>query len=430
MNILNFIKNNLLIKVTSANALLVMVRMIFSLISQKVLAIVIGAEGIAQVGNFRNVLSFFEQFSILGTSNGLVKYISEFKDNNKKLNDLFSTSIVFASFAAIVSFIVLFFYSNVINNIIFGSEKDYAYIFKILAFIVPFMAINANLNALINGISDYKIYSKVTFSTVIVSAFLIVFLTIKHKINGSIIAITLIPIIQFFIIYLFISKPFTRYINIKKFNLKLVFKNELLSYTIMSVIVIFSINYVDVAVRNLIEKNVSIVEAGYWTAMGSISKTYMQFSSAIFPLYILPRFAKITNTYDFKSEIKKIYKMLLPLIIVGMILVFLFKNLIIRTLYTDDFLSMSGLFKWQLLGDLVKFIALVIAYQFLAKKQIVYFIFTEILSVALFYFFSVYLIDIYGTEGVVMAHLVRYILYLLVVLYILRHSFIGENRDL
>ena len=419
-----------MIKVTSANALLVIVRMIFSLISQKVLAIVIGAEGIAQVGNFRNVLSFFEQFSILGTSNGLVKYISEFKDNNNKLNDLFSTSIVFASFAAIVSFIVLFFYSNDINNIIFGSEKDYAYIFKILAFIVPFMAINANLNALINGISDYKIYSKVTFSTVIVSAFLIVFLTIKHKINGSIIAITLIPIIQFFIIYLFISKAFTRYINIKKFNLRLVFKNELLSYTIMSVIVIFSINYVDVAVRNLIEKNVSIVEAGYWTAMGSISKTYMQFASAIFPLYILPRFAKITNTYDFKSEIKKIYKMLLPLIIVGMILVFLFKNLIIRTLYTDDFLSMSGLFKWQLLGDLVKFIALVIAYQFLAKKQIVYFIFTEILSVALFYFFSVYLIDIYGTEGVVMAHLVRYILYLLVVLYILRHSFIGENRDL
>ena len=97
-----------MLKVTSTNTLLVLVKMLFSLVSQKVLAIFIGAEGIAIVGNLKNIVLFFEQFSILGTSNGLVKYISENKDDKKQLNNLFSTVFVLSALASVVSFIILF----------------------------------------------------------------------------------------------------------------------------------------------------------------------------------------------------------------------------------------------------------------------------------------------------------------------------------
>jgi PST family polysaccharide transporter len=115
-------------------------------------------------------------------------------------------------------------------------------------------------------------------------------------------------------------------------------------------------------------------------------------------------------------------------VIVGMIMVYLLRNVIIRILYTDDFLSVAHLFKWQLLGDFIKFIAIVMSYQFLAKKQMGYYIFTEVLSIVLLYGFSVYFIDSFGTEGIVIAHFVRYVLYLFIVVYLLRSSFIGENR--
>ena len=136
MKIPSFIKNNLLLKVTSANTLLVLVRMLFSLASQKVLAVFIGAEGIAIVGNLKNVLSFFEQFSILGTSNGLVKYISENKDEKKQLKNLFSTVFVFSALASIISFIVLFFWSNALSDAIFGVNQNYSYIFKIFGIFI------------------------------------------------------------------------------------------------------------------------------------------------------------------------------------------------------------------------------------------------------------------------------------------------------
>lgn len=426
----SFIKKNLLLKVTSANTLLVLVRMGFSLISQKVLAILIGAEGIALVGNLKNTVKFFEQFSILGISNGLVKYISEYKEDKERLNHLFSTAFILSAIAALFSFLVLFFLSDILNNIIFSPNRNLGYIFKILAFIIPFMSINAIIYSILNGHSAYKLYSKITLSTIIVSTLFIVVFTVKNGLKGSLLAISTLPLLQFLIYIFFFSKNHKSYISFDKLSFNLDFKNKLLSYSFMTVVVILFININDIAIRSLIKRNVSISEAGYWTAMTSISKTYMQFLAAIFPLYILPRYAKINNTFEFRSEVKRIYIMLLPLIIVGMALVFLSRTLIIRLLYTEDFLSISSMFKWQLLGDLVKFIAIVISYQFIAKKQIGYFIFTELLSVLLFYGFSVYFIKIYGTEGIVIAHFVRYVFYLIVVFFILRHNFIGKNKNL
>ncbi|GGZ81664.1 LPS biosynthesis protein [Algibacter mikhailovii] len=412
---------------TSANTILVLVRMSFALISQKVLAILIGAEGIAQVGNLKNVVSFFEQFTILGTSNGLVKYIAEHKNDKAELNKLFSTAFVFTSFGTVLSFIVLFFCADLLNNFIFGSDENYVFVFKILAFIIPFMGINALLYSLLNGLSSYKIYSKSALSTIVMSTVLIVTLTYRNGLSGSLVAISVFPVLQILSYLMFYSGGYTQYVSIRKIRFDLSFKNQLLTYSFMSVTVILLINVTDIAIRNLIEQKLNASEAGYWTGMTSISKTYMQFLAAIFPIYILPKYANITNTFDFRKEVKKIYKLLLPILIIGMSLVFVFRNLIIQLLYTKSFLAMGELFIWQLLGDLIKFIALVLSYIFLAKKQVMYYVFTELLSVFLFYILAQYFILTKGTQGVVIAHFIRYIIYLFVVLLIFRKYFIGKN---
>jgi PST family polysaccharide transporter len=425
-----FIKNNLLFKVTSANAFLVFAKMGFTLITQKVLAIIIGAEGIALVGNLKNVTAFFEKFSVLGTSNGLVKYVAEYKDDKQKLNQLFSTTLLFSTAAALLSFCILFFGASFLNQSIFGETRDFKLIFKILAFVIPFLSLNAIVNALLNGLSAYKIFTKATLVIVVANTVLIVGFTYKLGLYGSLVAVAIIPIVQFICYIVITFKTSFTYISLKGVTLNLSFKNKLLPYSLMTIMVVLFANINEIAIRRLIEHKISIADSGYWTAMNSISNAYMQFTAAIFPLYILPRYARITNTFNFRKEVKHIYKMLLPLLIVGLFLVFLLKQQIITLLYTPEFLEMSKYFKWQLLGDLVKFTAFVIAYQFLAKKQTTNFIITELFSVIVFYILSVYFIDYYGTEGVVIAHFIRYILYLLVVLFILRKSFVGVNRAL
>lgn len=424
------LRKDLLVKITTANTILVVVRMSFSVILQKILAIFIGAEGFALVGNFKNVINFLEQFSVLGTFNGIVKFTSEFKDNKNELNKIFSTSLSFATISALISFLILFFGSRFLNDVLFGVEYNYVYVFKILAFIVPFMSLNAVLNGIVNGKSQYKVYNKVSFTTIIVSTLLIVFFTIKSNVEGTLIAICLTPIVQFFAFISFYAKFLLNDISFTSLSFSKVYKNKFLSYSLMTIIVILSINIGDIFVRNLIQEVINKKEAGYWTAMTSVSKIYMQFTAVIFPLYILPKYASITKTFEFRQEVFKIYKLLVPVFLLGIVIIFILKTLIIQLLYTEDFLNMSVLFKWQLLGDFIKLCSLIISYHFLAKRRIGYFIFTELLSVLLFCGFSDYLIHIYGTEGVVFAHFIRYIIYFLVAIFILRHKLFGINKTL
>ena len=163
-------------------------------------------------------------------------------------------------------------------------------------------------------------------------------------------------------------------------------------------------------------------DAGIWTAMTNISKNYMVFSSSIFTLYVLPKFAGIYSKKDFKTEVISIYKILLPIFGLGMLLVYFGRAYVIQIIY-PGFDSMAPLFKWQLLGDFVRLATIVIGHQFLAKKLVKNFIISEIVSLGLFYLFARYLTHYYGLEGVVMAHFFRYVISFFLILYLIIRYF-------
>ena len=192
---------------------------------------------------------------------------------------------------------------------------------------------------------------------------------------------------------------------------------ELLAFTLMSFVSTILLNYIEIDIRLMIENNITEADAGYWTAMVNISKNYMVFANAIFTLYIIPKFATITTLKGFKKEVAHIYKTLLPLFGVGMLLVYVFRDYVIKLVY-PEFYGMEPLFKWQLIGDFIRFASLILAYQFLAKRRVIPFVATELLSLGLFYAFSKWLINDYGAEGVVIAHMLRYGVYFIVVLII------------
>jgi PST family polysaccharide transporter len=74
-----FISNNLILKITSLNSLVVGARLLMSLVVQKLLAEYTGQSGIAKVGQLRNISSMLMSLTSLGTFNGVVKYVSEYK---------------------------------------------------------------------------------------------------------------------------------------------------------------------------------------------------------------------------------------------------------------------------------------------------------------------------------------------------------------
>ena len=429
MKLPKFISNNLILKITSLNSLVVGVRLLMSLVVQNFLAQYTGQAGIAKVGQLRNISSMLMSLTSLWTFNGVVKYVSEYKSDQKTLLKLFSTLYVFSFIASIVSFCVLFFWASYFSNKLFFSDT-YVVVFKVIAVAVPFISMNRIFSGVINGISDYKKHTKIEFVSHFLAAILLLASLYFYSIKGVLIAIALTPIIQFTVLLMIFGKLLKDYIDFNSISFKIPFLKQLLGFTLMSFVATVLSNYIEIDLRTLITDKISEAEAGSWTAMNSISKIYMQFLIAIFSLYILPKYAAINTLFEFRTEIKKVYKSLVPLVFIGMLLVFAFRKILIEFIFTEAFLGMAILFKWQLAGDFIRFIANVMSYYFLAKKQINYFVSTQLIGLSMYYIFSRLYLPSFGTEGVVMALFISNLIYFASVLFILRKTFVGGDKQI
>lgn len=408
---------------TSLNSGVIIVRLIISVFINREVSGIVTTGQYAQIGNFRNLMAQLMSFTSLGIFNGIVKYVSENKEDKEQLQKLFSTATVFTIIGSVVAFLVLFFGAHYFAESYLG-EGQYAYLIKITAVVVPFISIQRVFNGVVNGLSEYKAFSKIELFGYLLSSGMLLWFLYINQFEGVILSIALTPILQVLVMLFVMIKVFKEYVQFSKIQWKVPLAKSLLAFTAMSFFSTILLNEIEIKVRLMIEDKIGEKESGVWTGLMMVSKNYMVFINALLTLYVLPKFANIHTENGFKKELSSIYKTLLPLFAIGMLAIYFFREFAIMILFKgEDYLGMAPLFKWQLLGDFIRIAAVILASQFLAKKMVYNFIFTELLSLALFYIFSIIFIDRYGVEGVPLAHFLRYIIYVIVIYILIIRNF-------
>lgn len=421
MKIPQFIRGNLLLKMTSLNAVVITIRLVISAVVQRLLYDYVGPVGQYKIGQLRSLSQLLMSVASLGTFNGIVKYVAEYRTDKEQLQKLFSTTFVFTIIGVLVSGISLLLFASEISNYLFATE-EFSYIIKLTAIIIPFVAVQRVFNGVINGLSEYKKFAIIDLVSYLFSIALTIFFLFKYNLDGVLIAIAITPAIQVLVLLFFFFRTLREYLNFKGLKLKSPMAKSLLAFTLMSVVSSILLPLVEIDIRSMLEEKMSGRDAGVWTNLTFISKNYMVFSGSLFTLYVIPKFAGIYTSKNFKKELVNIYKTILPLFAIGMLVVFLCRNLIIELLYPGLY-EMAPLFKWQLLGDFIRLASLVLLNQFLAKKLVRNFIFSELFSLVVFYVLAQILVSPFGLEGVVLAHLIRYILYFFLVAFLVFRYF-------
>lgn len=423
-----YIKGNLLLKIASFNSVAVLVRVVAGFVTSKAIAVFIGAEGLALIGNLRNFLTTITSFSTLGFSNGIVKYVAEYKDHKEKLNEAVGTVLTLILMVVVLISFLLYLNAETIGVWIFGSQETYAFIIKLLAFMLPFSGMNLVLMAIINGLSRHKTFVKINIFSQIFGLLLTLVLIWKQQLNGALIAAVTIPGLLFFITLFsfFEIRHFFKPIKLSKINLN-VLKN-FSHYSVMALFTAAVMPLIFVFIRNYLIDHVSMKDAGFWEAIRRISNYYLMFVNTLLVLYILPRFSEITNALDFRKEILHFYKTVLPFFGIGLIGIYFLRSFIIDVLFTEEFRPVEDLFMWQLLGDFIKVISAVVAFQLIAKKMVLYYIGIELFSIVTLYLASIYFIDIYGVEGAVIAHFVNFALHMIVVAVVFRKLLFSKKN--
>ncbi|AWI27022.1 O-antigen translocase [Flavobacterium pallidum] len=409
-----------LFKATSLNSLSIALKIAIGLVTSKVIAIFVGPSGMALVGNLRNFLSSLETIGTLGFQNGIIKYTAENKDNKPEFDRILSTVFLSLGVVAVILSLVLFFLAGLWSDMIFGEAYHYETVFRVLAAAMPWYACSLLLVAVINGLGKFREVVYINISGNIIGLLLSVIFISQYHTVGALLAVIVAPALVFFAALFFMPEEMSlaKYFKLKDFSFQVIRKMS--SYSLMALVSALISPLVFVAIRNSIIHTEGIANAGYWEAMSRISGYYMMFVSTIVSVYFLPKLVGAKNNNETKNVILSFWKNVLPLFALALLVLYFLRSFVIRILFTKAFIPVGDLFLWQLSGDILKAFSMVLGYNLVAKKHTVAFIVTEFISMAVMYSASLYLVDAFGIEGVVMAHCITYFLYVLALLVFFR----------
>src|SRR5690606_4877164 len=302
---------------------------------------------------------------------------------------------------------------------------NYAYIIKIMALALPLYALNMFSIAIMNGFSKYKILLIITIIGQILGLSITLILIYQYNIDGAMIAAVIAPSLIFLITFIGFVNQRSLVSSVRISNVTLGVLKKFAPFATMALVTAIAIPMVSIVIRNYIIDEVGIKEAGHWEAMQRISDYYLMFINSLLTLYVLPRFSEIESRKEFRLEVFSFYKSAMPIFGFGLVIIYLLRSFLVPLMFSDAFKPTEDLFLWQLLGDFVKVLSIVIAYQFIAKKMFTHFIIIEIFLVIVMYLSSVYLIDIFGVKGAVIGHFVSYLMHYGIILLIFGSSLFG-----
>lgn len=400
-----------LIKTSILTAISTVIKMIAGFAINKVIAVYAGPSGLAFIGQLQNFISISTTLSNGAINNGIVKYTAQYNDINDKQN-LFSTALKISFFSAILVALFIAIFSEYLSFKLFNNTQYINVLYTFSATIV-FYSLNTLFLSILNGQKEIHKYVMANIANSLFALALISVLTYVYNLEGALYALVINQSLVFFVTLFFLLR--SDWFSLKYFNQKFNIKEakKLSHFSLMAIVSILSVMGSILIIRNYIGTHLSWTDAGYWQGIIYISDAYLLIITMTLSVYYLPRLSEITDPKELKNEILNGYKLILPVVSILALIIYVLKSYIIGILFTDNFLPMLFLFKWQLIGDVIKISSWLLAYLMLAKSMTKLYVYTEITFSILFITLSIIFINIYGLVGVTYAFAANYTFYLL-----------------
>lgn len=415
-----------LLKTSFLSAIITFIRISSGFVANKIVAIITGPSGITLIGAFVNFISIVLTFSNGAINTGVVKYTAEYEGDEDKLKSLFSTSLKISIYCSLFFGLVLIFLSPYLAPKILGNPI-YINPVRVLGGTILFYSLNSLLIAILNG---KKLINKYTIVNVIGSVVGLIFtaiLVFYYNVSGALYAMVLSQSVVFLVTLILIVKSSWFSWDYFRRPFCIDIARKLGGYTLMSIVTALTIPISQIILRNMLIEKLDITQTGYWQGMMRISDGYLMLVTTSLSTYYLPKLSSLKTDNELKTEVLKGYKLILPMVLLGCIIIYFLRFFIIEILYTSDFFQMERLFMWQLVGDFFKIAAWILAYLMLARAMIKIFIITELLFSISFVIFGYYFVDLFKLEGVTISFALNYFIYFLVMLVVFRKILLNKT---
>lgn len=403
-----------LLKTSVLNGVAVLIKTITLFVLNKILAVYLGPTGYAALGQFQNFIQMVTTFAGSAINTAVIKYTAEYHEDESKQRAIWKTagSIVFV-FSLMFAFLILIFQRQL--SLYIFHTLEYQTVFVWFAVFLLFFNFNTLFLAILNGKKEIL---KLVLANIAGSLFALIvtsILAIKLHLYGALIALSIYQSIAFIVtLFLCYRADWFKFSSLfGKIDLEIT--KKLSSFIWMALVSAICVPLSQILIRAYLSQEFGLAYAGYWEAMIRLSTVYLMLVTTTLGVYYLPRLSELKMIDEIKKEVYLGYKFLFPLAVAGGVVIFVLRDLIINVLFSPSFAPMQSLFFWQMMGDALKIGSWILAYLMLSKAMTKLYISTEILFTLSLIALTYVCTQLFGFEGVSIAHLINYGMYWVVI---------------
>lgn len=399
-------------------------QIIIQLIKSKFIAVLLGPAGVGIIGLYQSGIQLVQNITNMGLASSAVRDVSEafgLKDFHR-INQVIIIVRRLVWGTGLLGMIALAVFSPLLSKASFGNY-DYTIPFIILSVTLLFDQICAGQKVILQGLRRLKELAKCSVIGSIFGLLVSVPLYYWLGVNGIVPTLILNSVCA-----LVVSWMYSRRIPVQKVELspKETFKQGSLMLVMgisMSLSGIFS-TAASYVIRAYIQHVNGVEEVGLFQAGFMIMTTYVGLVFNAISTDYYPRLAAVNKD---NSKCKKIINQqgeMATLILVPMLSICLvFMPVILKILYSNDFLGANDYISWACLGMYLRLAAWVISFSFVAKAESKLFILNEALACFYYIVFSLVGYCLGGLTGVGIAFAVNYLVYFIQVYLIARKRY-------
>lgn len=399
-------------------------QILIQIVKSKFIAILLGPAGVGIIGLYQSGMQLVQNITNMGLASSAVRDVSEafgLKDYSR-INQVITTIRRLVWGTGLLGMIALAVVSPILSKISFGNY-DYTIPFIVLSVTLLLDQICAGQKVILQGLRRLTELAK---CSVIGSAFgLLVSVPFYYLlgVNGIVPTLILNSVCALVVSWLYSRRiPVQRVEQAPKETLKQG-RMMLVMGISMSLSGIFS-TVASYIIRAYIQYVNGVEEVGLFQAGFIIMTTYVGLVFNAISTDYYPRLAAVNKDNLKCQEIINQQGEMATLILAPMLSVCLvFMPVILKILYSDDFLKANDYICWASIGMYLRLAAWVISFSFVAKAESKLFMINEALACCYYVVFSIVGYYLGGLRGIGIAFAFQYLVYLIQVYLIARKRY-------
>lgn len=416
-----------LVRTSVLNGIAVAIRLGTGLLLNKILAIYVGPGGYTVIGQFQNVLAMLQTFASGGINTGVTKYTAEYTGDEQRQISVSRTAGTITVLGSGLAAVILALLREPLAKALL-HDINLAPIFLWLAASLSLFSFNGLLIAILNGRKDINRFIAANIVGAILGLLVTGLFVVAWGLYGALVSLCLNQAAIFVVTIVICWRTLWFRASTLFGSIDLDVAKRLGQFALMAVTSALVTPLAQIAVRSYAIDTYWNTYAGFWEATQRISATYLSLATTTLSIYYLPRISELLNPSALKAELKAGYKLILPIVIIAALTLYVFRDLIITTLFASTFMPMQELFAWQLLGDVVKVASWMLAYVMVGKAMTSWFIITEIYFGLQYCGLTVAMSHWFGFQGLTIGYAANYLIYLAAMYALIVCKYLRDNE--